>query len=248
MNAGHAAWAGHGRAAGQNPGHPQPAPPRPGILRAAVPEAQPRPAAHQSSRPWPATAKPGTTGRAHDQQAAEDGRLTPFCESALTCTETHTAAVRYVVMRRAHDHRCRAERGHPARPLGDSVHGDRHVVHARRRLERKVIQAERREDPPPLFADLDCAVRGPDPFLRVCLGSSVISESTPSREHAPRTKVPADRTFGPEAQRHGGTRPPLRGVTVRPGVARAVCRAARPGIGFAGTLFRGPGNCRVAGP
>jgi hypothetical protein len=95
-------------------------------------------------------------------------------------------------------------KGHPARPLGDSVHGDRHVVHARRRLERKVIQAERREDPPPLFADLDCAVRGPDPFLRVCLGSSVISQSTPSREHAPRTKVPTDRTFGPEAQRHGG--------------------------------------------
>src|SRR5207344_2089683 len=100
-------------------------------------------------------------------------------------------------------------KGHPARPLGDSVHGGRHVVHARRRLERKVIQAERREDPPPLFADLDCAVRGSDPFLRVCLGSSVISESTPSREHAPRTKVPTDRTFGPEAQRYGGTRPPF---------------------------------------
>jgi hypothetical protein len=31
----------------------------------------------------------------------------------------------------------------------------------------------RREDPPPLLADLDCAVRGSGPFLRVCLGSSV---------------------------------------------------------------------------
>jgi hypothetical protein len=39
-------------------------------------------------------------------------------------------------------------KGHSARPLGDSVHGDRHAVHARRRLERKVIQAERQEDPP----------------------------------------------------------------------------------------------------
>ena len=28
----------------------------------------------------------------------------------------------------------------------------------------------RREDPPPLLADLDCAVRGSDPFLRVCPG------------------------------------------------------------------------------
>jgi len=27
-------------------------------------------------------------------------------------------------------------KGHPARPPGDSVHRDRHVVHARRRLER----------------------------------------------------------------------------------------------------------------
>src|SRR4249920_1621019 len=93
-------------------------------------------------------------------------------------------------------------------PLGDVVHGDRHVVHAGRRLERKVIQAERREDPPPLLADLDCAVRGPDPFLRVGLGSSVISEFTPSPEHAPRTMVPADRTFGPAAQQDGGTRLP----------------------------------------
>jgi hypothetical protein len=32
------------------------------------------------------------------------------------------------------------------------------------------------------------------------------------------------------------------------GVACAVCRAARPGIVFAGTLFVVPGNCRVAGP
>ena len=108
--------------------------------------------------------------------------------------------------------------GHSTRPLGDSVHGDRHVVHARRRLERKVIQAERREDPPPLLADLDCAVRGPDPFLRVCLGSSVISESTPSREHAPRTKVPTDRTFGPAAQQDGGTRPPFAARSVLGGI------------------------------
>ena len=52
-------------------------------------------------------------------------------------------------------------------------------------------------------------MRGSGPFLRVCLGSSVISEFTPSPEHAPRTKVPTDRTFGPAAQQDGGTRPPF---------------------------------------
>ena len=102
-----------------------------------------------------------------------------------------------------------APKGAFCAPLGDVVHGDRHAVHAGRRLERKVIQAQRREDPPPLLADLDCAVSGSDPFLRVCLGSSVISESTPSPEHAPRTKVPTDRTFGPAAQQDSGTRPPF---------------------------------------
>jgi hypothetical protein len=90
-----------------------------------------------------------------------------------------------------------APKGRSARPLGDSVHGDRHVVHARRRLERTVIQAERREDPPPLLADLDCAVRGSDPFLRVCLGSSVISESTPSREHRATDQGPCGQDLRP---------------------------------------------------
>jgi hypothetical protein len=56
------------------------------------------------------------------------------------------AAVRYVVVCRAHDHGCRAGRGILRVHQGDSVHGDRHVIHARRRLERKVIRAERKED------------------------------------------------------------------------------------------------------
>ena len=40
-------------------------------------------------------------------------------------------------------------------------------------------------------------MRGSGPFLRVCLGSSVISESTPSREHAPPTKVPTGQDLRP---------------------------------------------------
>jgi hypothetical protein len=58
----------------------------------------------------------------------------------------------------------------------------------------------RREDPPPLVADLDCAVRGSDPLLRVCLEPSRRDQSTPPREHAPRTNVRGHRTFGPAAQ------------------------------------------------
>jgi hypothetical protein len=146
---------------------------------------------------------PGTgqvTGRVADHQPGITGTRRRICRPDTSARGRRTSRVPMTID---------ARRRHSARPPGDSVHGDRQVVHARRRLERKVIQAERREDPPPPFADLDCAVRGPDPFLRVCLGSSVITESTTAGEHAPPSKVPADRTFGPAAQQHGGTRPPF---------------------------------------
>lgn len=59
--------------------------------------------------------------------------------------------------------------GCSARPWADGVRSGRRVIHARRRLGREVIRAKtRREDSPPLLADLDCAVRGSDPLLRVC--------------------------------------------------------------------------------
>jgi hypothetical protein len=50
--------------------------------------------------------------------------------------------------------------------------------------------------PPPLLADLDCAVRGPRPLLRVCSGPSAHNQSTSPEQHAPRTNVPAHGTFG----------------------------------------------------
>ena len=58
----------------------------------------------------------------------------------------------------------------------------------------------RREDPPPLVADLDCAVRGSDPFLRVCLGSSVMV-SPPRRGSA--RHGPTSLRRGPSAGRRG---------------------------------------------
>ena len=58
----------------------------------------------------------------------------------------------------------------------------------------------RREDPPPLVADLDCAVRGSDPFLRVCLGSSVTV--SPPRRGSPRHGPTSLRT-GLSARRCG---------------------------------------------
>jgi hypothetical protein len=56
----------------------------------------------------------------------------------------------------------------------------------------------RREDPPPLLADLDCAVHGSGPFLRVCLGSSVTV--SPPRHGSPRHGPTSLRT-GPSAGR-----------------------------------------------
>ena len=58
----------------------------------------------------------------------------------------------------------------------------------------------RREDPPPLVADLDCAVRGSNPFLRVCLGSSVMV-SPPRRGSA--RHGPTSLRGGPSARRCG---------------------------------------------
>jgi len=50
-----------------------------------------------------------------------------------------------------------------------------------------------REDPPPLLADLDCAVRGSDPLLRVCLEPSRHDQATPATgaratDQCPRTQ------------------------------------------------------------
>jgi hypothetical protein len=63
----------------------------------------------------------------------------------------------------------------------------------------------RREDPPPLLADLDCAVRGSGPFLRVCLGpvSESVDPATGVTRHGPRS-LPG-RTFG-RAGRQAGRR------------------------------------------
>jgi len=56
----------------------------------------------------------------------------------------------------------------------------------------------RREDPPPLLADLDCAVRGSGPFPRVCLGSSVTV--IPPR-HGSGCQGPTSLRTGPSAGR-----------------------------------------------
>ena len=83
---------------------------------------------------WEAPDRAAALAAATDAHGKDGSKM----HGDVTTRDTRTA-VRYVVMRRAHDLGCRA--GHSARPLGDSVHGDRHVVHARRRLERKVIRA-----------------------------------------------------------------------------------------------------------
>ena len=57
--------------------------------------------------------------------------------------QTRGAAVRYVVIRRAHGHRCRAEGG--VLPVPWPIACMAAVIHARRRLERNVVQAGRDE-------------------------------------------------------------------------------------------------------
>src|SRR5271165_947121 len=61
------------------------------------------------------------------------------------------------------------------RSLADGVRGDRRRSPSASAPAQGNPGKTRREDPPPLLADLDCAVRGSDPLLRVCLGSSVIA-------------------------------------------------------------------------
>ena len=60
----------------------------------------------------------------------------------------------------------------------------------------------RREDPPPLLADLDCAVRGSGPFPRVCLGSS--ATVSPPR-HGSARHGPTSLRTGPSAGGAGST-------------------------------------------
>ena len=80
-----------------------------------------------------------------------------------------------------------------------------------------VVQARHDErTPPPLLADLDCAVRGSNPFLRVCLGSSVMI--SPPRHRSTR-HGPTSLRAGRSARRCGGT----------PELPRSEMRA-RPGI------------------
>jgi len=66
-----------------------------------------------------------------------------------------------------------------------------------------------REDPPPLLADLDCAVRGSDPLLRVCLEPSRHDQSIPATQ-----------------ARATGQRP--RPQDLRPGSAGSAADVARP--------------------
>ena len=94
-------------------------------------------------------------------------------------------------------------------PPANSVHGDRRVVHPDDGRSQGNPGRTRREDPPPLLADLDCAVPGCDPFLRVCPGSSCRGHSGPvqlchrSTRHEPtslRTRPSAGRR-----RQHGRT-------------------------------------------
>jgi hypothetical protein len=99
-------------------------------------------------------------------------------------------AVRYVVTRRAHYYRCRAGRG----VLRVGAYGG---------WSARVVRAGHDErTPPPLLADLDCAVRGSAPFLRVCLGSSVVA--SPPR-HGSTRHGPTSLRTGPSARRCRGS-------------------------------------------
>jgi len=88
----------------------------------------------------------------------------------------------------------------------------------------------RREDPPPLLADLDCAVRGSGPLLRVCLGSSVTLSPPghPGSGQGPRT-LPR-RTFVRAAG--SATELPRRSARLagwlQPGTAKASSAARAP--------------------
>src|SRR5208282_3730335 len=84
------------------------------------------------------------------------------------------------------------------RSLADGVRGDRRRSPSASAPAQGNPGKTRREDPPPLLADLDCAVRGSGPFLRVCLGSSV-TVSPP--HHGSARHGPTSLRTGPSAGR-----------------------------------------------
>jgi hypothetical protein len=70
---------------------------------------------------------------------------------------------------------CRPDRRRFYAPVAGSVRDGRPAVQGRFGLDVTAgLGKTRQEDPPPLLADLDCAVHGSGPLLRVCLGSSVM--------------------------------------------------------------------------
>jgi hypothetical protein len=115
--------------------------------------------------------------------------------------------------------------------------------HARRWLGRGITRAgHKRESPPPLLADLDCAVRGPGPVTPRLPGALSLTASPPHRGsacHRPKSHAPG--TFALAARRAGcgrGNRWLARtradGELRRGGRSRAVCRnrcAGRMGEG-----------------
>ena len=97
----------------------------------------------------------------------------------------------------------------------------------------------RREDSPPLLADLDCAVRGSRPLLRVCLEPSRHHQPTQLPEYAPRTNVPAYGTFGPADKRCSRPHPPLHANVMLCGQPQRL-HAARPRDGEGGGAAGSP--------
>ena len=95
-----------------------------------------------------------------------------------------------------------------------------------------------REDPPPLFADLDCAVRGSGPLLRVCMGSSVMVIAPLAGARAG-VGLPGPGPFGPCGADCAG--PAAAGLDV--GVAMPLIRHARmTGWPWWGVIAAGAGH------
>ena len=94
------------------------------------------------------TAGPWPCGQSAAVNSASRGRkLTgkPVTESNLSFRAPVQVSVRYVVVGRAHDYRCRAGRGVLRVRWPVACTGDRRAAHPRRRMQRKVIRTGRDE-------------------------------------------------------------------------------------------------------
>ena len=211
---------GHGSTVSGRYSRERMAPPRPPgplayaerVQRGVPIEVQPLDAEHPESADGSSaasTAGPWPCGQSAAVNSASRGRkLTgkPVTESNLSFRAPVQVSVRYVVVGRAHDYRCRAGRGVLRVRWPVACTGDRRAAHPRRRMQRKVIRTGRDERTLLRLSRISIA-RCAD-LIRssgVCPGSSVTV--SPPR-HGSARHGPTSLRTGPSAGRrrqHGRT-------------------------------------------